>query len=261
MRYRKSELGVIAALATFALTADPSVSASAVGAGSSQTPSAAAAKSPPVNNRRVSPLLEAVGSADQARVAALLESGVKPDEPKDGRSALVQAVTSFDGQRLYCNVGIVKLLVAHGADPNRADPVIGARPLHTALEVGDSECARIVKNAGGRIDLYDDRGHTVLTAAAAAASRGGNVGLVDLVLGWGVDPSARDRDGSTALHQAVWDNSAHLVRQLLARGADTCLQNRFGQTPLEMAKNLHRSKELIELLVPVSGCVTHNQLQ
>ncbi len=207
-----------------------------------------------MNAQSVSPLLQAVGSGDERRVRALLNAGVKPDDPNDARSALVQAITSFNGATLYCNVGVVKALLDHGADPNRPDPRIGALPLHDALEVGDADCARIIKDAGARIDALDYKGHTILAAATSAAARTGNIAVVDLVIGWGVDANARDRDGATALHQAVWGNSSQIVKALLDRGLDPCVKNGIGQTPLAMARNLKRSNEVIVLLTPVTKC-------
>jgi hypothetical protein len=220
----------------------------------------ALADSPPnATSGRVGPLLEAIGTGDRGRVLALLNAGVNPDEPEDARSPMVQAITSLKGDRLRCDLGIVKLLLAHGADPNRPDPAIGALPLQTALEVGDLECARIIKEAGGHVGSLDDRGQSVLTAAASAASRTGNTGLIDAVFGWGVSPNTRDRDGSTALHMAVWSNNAAVVKYLLDRGVDPCLRNGIGQTPLDMARNLGRANEIVAMLSTVtSGCLRVN---
>jgi ankyrin repeat protein len=196
----------------------------------------------------MSELLEQVGSQDVAGVASLLKAGAKPDVSGDPRSPLVQAITSRQQDKIFCSREIVKLLLDYGADPNRPDPRIGALPLHTALEVGDRECAQMIRLAGGQIETLDDRGFSTLSAATLGGSRAGTPELIDLVISWGVNPNTRDRDGATSLHHAVRVKSAEMVAWLLARGVDPCLRNGIGQTPLEMAKNLERSSVLVSAL-------------
>jgi hypothetical protein len=91
-------------------------------------------------NHAVTPLLAAVASLDEVRVRTLLQAGANPDDPLAARSPLVQAITRFNpakGRELFCSIGIVKALLDHGADPNRADPTIGSLPLEDAFGVGD----------------------------------------------------------------------------------------------------------------------------
>jgi cyclin-dependent kinase inhibitor 2B len=208
-----------------------------------------------VKGRSVTALLAAVGSGDETRVRALLEAGAEPDDPLAARSPLVTAITSFNptkGRELFCNTGIVRALLRHGADPNRADPMIGSLPLEDAFAVGDLDCAKIIRNAGGRIDL-PDTAYKILAGAVDAAARTRNMAVIDLAISWGIDPNTRGPDGSTALHQAVWDNSAVVSKALLSRGVNPCIRNRIPQTPLDMARNLHRS-EVIDLLVRTTHC-------
>jgi uncharacterized protein len=218
-------------------------------------PDVSAQKSPAIKAGSVTPLLAAVGSGDEARVRALLQAGAQPDDPTSPRSPLVQAVTSFRGSgTLYCNIPIVRLLLSHGADPNRRDQQIGALPLLTAFGVGDLECARTIRDAGGRPDMREDGGRTILLSAVIGASNTANVGLLDAAIKWGIDVNDRATDGSTALHEAVRIQSADIATALLERGADPCLKNNIGQTPLAMALNLHRPPQLVDLLRRVTRC-------
>jgi ankyrin repeat protein len=205
----------------------------------------------------ITPLLAAVGAGDEARVRELLGAGANPDDPSASRSPLVQAITTFNANRganLTCNVGIVQVLLDHGADPNRADPRIGALPLLTAFDVGDLECARIIRKAGGRTDARDEGGRTILMSAVGAVARSRNTAALDVAISWGSNPNERAQDGSSALHEAVRVNNAEVAKALLDRGADPCIRNNIGQTPLDMAINLRRPEPLVEVLRHVTQC-------
>jgi ankyrin repeat protein len=205
----------------------------------------------------VTPLMIAVGGNDEARVRNLLASGANPDDPSGSRSPLILAITTFrPGEKpaLVCNVGIVRALLEHGADPNRPDPATGTLPLLAAFDVGDMSCARIIRSAGGRAEGHDQSGRTILICAVGAASRSRNTQILDLAISWGSGPNERTGGGATALHEAVRVNSPEVARALLARGANPCIRNDLGQTPLDMANNLKRSPALIEVLRPVTRC-------
>ena len=208
----------------------------------------------------ITPLLAAVDSGDEVKVRQLLVSGARSDDPRSARSPLNRAITSFRGSgNLYCNRPIIELLLKYGADPNRPDPMIGALPLNTAIEVGDLPCAVTIRDAGGNVNGRDDRGATILVAAEGAAVIHGDESLIDVAIMWGVDPNTAMFDGNTALHEAVnvdsprYD-STDLADALLHRGANPCVRNRIGQTPLRMAINLHRGQRLRELLERATIC-------
>jgi ankyrin repeat protein len=204
---------------------------------------------------QISPLLSAVGAGDIGRVKELLDSGVLADDPSSSRSPLIQAITNFRGSgALYCDIAIVRVLLERGADPNRADPQMGALPLLSAFDVGDAECARILKNAGARADIRGEGGRTILMSAVGAAARTGNVGLLDLAISWNAGVNDRALDGATALHEAVRINGSGVATSLLDRGVNPCLKNDIGQTPLDMALNLRRSAALIDVLRRATHC-------
>jgi ankyrin repeat protein len=221
------------------------------------SPAARSSEPGHAQSQAITPLLQAVASLDETKVRALLQAGAKPDDPIAARSPLIQAITSFNpstSRELLCHKGIVKALLEHGADVNRPDPMIGALPLEDAFGVGDLECARIIRSAGAKVDP-PETGFRILRAAVDAAARTGNLAAIDLAIEFGIDLNrSRGSDGGTALHEAVWVNSARVAQALLSRGINPCATNTIPQTPLDMARNLQRSPELIEVLASVTRC-------
>jgi len=58
----------------------------------------------------------------------------------------------------------------------------------------------------------------------------------------------RDNEGYTPLHRAVYGNCEDAVQFLVENKYDTSVQNKQGETPLDMAINLKRSPKMIQLL-------------
>jgi ankyrin repeat protein len=103
-------------------------------------------------------------------------------------------LASFEGE-----IAVVRILIAAGADPNRAEGNRGKTALHQAA-------------MNGRTDL------------------------LDLLITGGADMNARDStDGDTALHLSAYSglNAAEVIRLLIRRGADTTIKNNWGQTYLD----------------------------
>jgi uncharacterized protein len=203
---------------------------------------------------KVTSLLAAVGAGDVEQVRTLLEQGANPDDPAAGRSPLIQAMTLRNGKSMRCSLPIVRLLLAHGADPNRPDPEIGSLPLLVAFANGDVECALALREAGAPADSRDNGGHTILNSAVSAAARSGDMAILDVAISWGIDRNDRSKDGYTALHEAVRVQSQTVVHALLDRGVDPCIKNGIGQTPLAMAINLNRDRAIIDALKRATQC-------
>lgn len=74
-----------------------------------------------------------------------------------------------------------------------------------------------------------------------------HVALAQAFLEKGADVNAVDVNGGTALHWAVGGNKPDVAALLLAKGVDASVADGAGQTPLQLAVKLKRTK-LIELL-------------
>lgn len=110
----------------------------------------------------------------------------------------------------------LKLLLAHGAQPNFVSPQLTQTALHLASEANAAESVRLLLSAGARTDIEDELGQTPLHRAAC-------VGAVEaakaLVIG-GADVNRRTRGGSTPLLLAVRADSLGVVGVLVNAGAD-----------------------------------------
>ena len=62
------------------------------------------------------------------------------------------------------------------------------------------------------------------------------------------DINEQDKDGSTPLHLAIWNNHEAVARVLVETGAELNLQDRHGNTPLHIAAYVGDA-QLVELLL------------
>jgi len=107
----------------------------------------------------------------------------------------------------YC-VGIARLLLAEGADPNASKNHRRGRPLHYAAD-----------------------GHLESPAWNPARQKA----MIRLLIDKGADLNAQDKNGATPLHRAVRTRCASAVKCLLRAGADAGIPNLQGSTPFHLA--------------------------
>ncbi|MFD9224475.1 ankyrin repeat domain-containing protein [Streptomyces sp. NPDC060064] len=156
-------------------------------------------------------LFEAVhGGADDA-VVGLLRAGTPADvTDEDGQTPLYLAAVSDE-------VGIVRLLLAAGAAPERAGgPEAGDLPLCGAAVGGHTEVVRALLAAGARPDLPEAYGFTAMVWAVGQ----GHAGTVEVLLEYGADPDLPGPSGEPPLVLAARRGSPSTVRALLRHGAD-----------------------------------------
>jgi len=176
---------------------------------------------------------------DADKVGLLLERGADVNAvTKRGRSALLLAAMSDK------SAGIVRLLMAKGADPKVVD-VVKVNALNAAVRGDDLETIKIIVDAGIAIEVPDFTGSTPLIGAAF----NGNVPAVRLLLAKGANVNAVSGDGSfqkvkagtialgnwTPLLAAATFGSPEMIAVLLDAGANINARDVRGMTPLMLA--------------------------
>lgn len=141
----------------------------------------------------------------------------------DGDSALGPGATPFLRAAKAADFSAMKLLLAHGADPN----------------------------------VHMKNGNTALMLAAGLGYRDGNMAVptrdrgtpqeaiqaIQICLDHGADINAAGANGDSALHDAVTGRgSPEIIRYLVEHGASLEAKNNKGQTPLDSARGSRRDR-------------------
>jgi ankyrin repeat protein len=151
--------------------------------------------------------------------------------------------TAFWRAAYASDVDAMRLLVAHGADPNIPTTKPAGRP-----RTGDGGRETVEDVSGLPPVPVGGPGVTPLQAAtgvgygegfAANSHRNAPSGWMPavryLVEEIGVDVDARDHEGNTALHHAAARGDNEMILYLVSKGADVKAVNRAGETTADMA--------------------------
>lgn len=127
---------------------------------------------------------------------------------------------------------MVAALLALGAKPNLKMGYRDMTPMVIAVKKGNADILRQMLDAGGHAEARTETGLSLFTYAVAAK----NDALADMLLAAGAKPDAGGEGGSwTALFYAARNNDEKRVRQLLALGARTYLNDADGRSVLDVA--------------------------
>jgi uncharacterized protein len=155
-------------------------------------------------------------------------------------------------------VATVKVLLAHGADPNaqihQEKPTVraldevefeGATPIALAAEVNNLEAIKLMVDAGGNPNTPTSHGTSPLMLASGAATdvqrarsieeRSTALTTARYLVDHGADVNAAGQFGWTALHSATYQGLTDLMEFLLSKGANIEAMDGFRQTPLSIS--------------------------
>ncbi len=179
------------------------------------------------------PLHVAVSGGALDIVAVLAEAG-----------ADLEAASEVNGARPVhlaadlSDTEMLDLLLALGANPNARDAE-GRTPLHRAAILGDQESVAVLIDNGANLEAVDERyGATPLSIAALS----GKIGSVQALVEAGANLEARDNAGRTVLREAAtitsWSEVGGpvLIDYLVSAGADVNAHEDNGRSILGWAK-------------------------
>lgn len=155
-------------------------------------------------------LFTAIYEGEENTVARLLRAGVSAHAvDEDGETALHLAAVEDRS-------GIVRLLLAAGAEPNRGSgPDRRELPLCAAAAWGHTETVAALLSAGAEPDAREEFGSTALLWAAG----NGHATTADALLSHGADATLTSGRGESPLVLAARGGSPATVRVLLEHGA------------------------------------------
>jgi len=186
-------------------------------------------------------------------VTALLEKGADPNARLrkkiwySGYSFDLSGVdeigaTAFWRAAYASDVAAMKVLVAHGADPNLPSMKGAGRP---RTGDGEREAVDIAKTppvpvgGPGVPPLVAAAGSGYGEGFAANSHRFAPTGMLAavkyLIEDLHADVNAKDHEGNTALHNAAARGDVEMIKYLVSKGADVKAVNREGKTTADMA--------------------------
>lgn len=223
-------------------------------------------------------LVLAIINANYDVAAALVEKGADPNvADKEAKMAALYATVDMDRLAIghgrpntkpsgeLTAVDLIKVLLAHGADPNArlAAPLFqrhhtagdralgeGSTPFMRAAKSGDIVVMRMLLAAGADPKLTQPNQANALMLAAGMGWRDGSpaapsydqgsekdaIEAIKVCMASGLDINASTTNGETALHGAISGRASEtIIRFLVENGADLTAKNKQGRTPLEAA--------------------------
>ena len=200
-------------------------------------------------------LKRAAFSGDLDTVRTLVESGADVNATDEHGA----------GTLLTFHPSIITYLLSKGADPHIQTNEYGASVLAGLAYVNQVDCVRILLQHGA--DPNRGRAESLETPLHHALARAGDTDrkeLIQILIDHGADVNAKTKPGivsynfwrdartrgETPLHRAAAYGSIEIVGILLKVGADRTNRDVNGDSPLSWASWHRRPKEMIDLLSP-----------
>ncbi|KAK4170041.1 ankyrin repeat-containing domain protein [Cladorrhinum sp. PSN259] len=186
------------------------------------------------------PLHRAAAMNQKAVLNILLDSyGVNPSLLNNQGETLLQVAARFGA------AGVIGSLVSDRVNLDvNSRYEDSATPLILASQLGYLGVIKALLANGADQNATDDHGNTALLFAAQS----GHTKVVDLLLEKGADPDLSDALGKTAIMLAIASEHFDVARSLIAKGADLNAQDNRGQTAVIMAVEQDYDNILLNLL-------------
>ena len=165
-------------------------------------------------------------------------------------------------------IEIVKLLLDNNADPNHANDK-GAVPLGWAAAKGHIEIVELLLNRGANPNVVNNKGGVPLHFAA----ENGHAEIVELLLNKNADPNIKSgyRENTPLILAVVQskyyrsnpvrkEKYTKIVESLLEKRADQSIENRRGNSPLEIATK-DGNTEIVKLLTDANNNLARAERQ
>ena len=181
------------------------------------------------NHKLIEPpiLIEVVNSAvefeDKFKIFDILVSHAVPvqldnADAYDGMTPLMHAAQKGDAS-------IVKWLLEHGANINITDHK-GRSALMLAVSERYADTVRELLDWKPKLDIVNTSGDTILQTAIH------DVHIFEMLLEAGANTEILDRDGSSVINRAAFEDRLEIVRLLVDRKVDITHRDRLGWSPL-----------------------------
>jgi ankyrin repeat protein len=131
------------------------------------------------------------------------------------------------------NLSRLKDKLSNGQDVNSYSSD-GFTALHFACFFGQPEAARLLVEAGAKVDAVASNPTKVMPLHSAASSR--NLEAARLLLERGAPVNARQQSGWVAIHAAAQNGDRSMVELLLRHQANPRIVNDAGKTPAAVAR-------------------------
>lgn len=184
------------------------------------------------------PLFEAVRSENKDVVAQLLKNTVRVD------ARGLNAETPLFIAAQLGNVGIIKLLIDHGANIEARKGANFKTPLYEATSEGHMKAVKLLLQEGANIECICEGGATPLLEA----SRRGHEAVVEFLLEKGANTEVSTETGRTSLDWAVEEGHIAVIRTFLEHRFDVEAPNSKNMTLLHEAATREGRAEIIRVL-------------
>lgn len=141
--------------------------------------------------------------------------------------------TALDWATALAQLSVMKILIDHGSPVNTMDVTGRSTVLH-AVDSHNEDALLIVLQAGADPNPELQNG-IFRSSPLTAASFGGLVGMMKLLLKFGAHVNACNPEGRTALHTVASMHNVECAEILLAHGADIGYMSSNGHSPLTTA--------------------------